>query len=685
VPGGKERHWLVRVAAREGLCSPDAIDIRVDTPTADAWSAVADASGLSHEELAVRVARAMGLQVAEFTTAEPNALNLVPLPVARQYNLFPLREDDRRLIVATSEPLNLEAEQALSFASGRTVVMEVAPPSTVDEAVNAQYAPDRAVESMLAGLDTEVADSVRLVEEIEPESVDAHDLQTGPVVQLVNLMLRDAILQGASDIHAQPSAAGAKIRFRVDGLLRTYAQVPIRVLTRIVSRIKVLGKMDIADHLRPQDGRARISMEGRFFDLRISTVPTRDSEKAVIRVLDTGGAPALDALGMAEPEVRQLRKLLSHRDGIIVVTGPTGSGKTTTLYGVLREVETEDVNVMTVEDPVEYELPGLTQIQVEPKRGVTFASALRAILRQDPDVIFIGEIRDRETAEIAVQASLTGHVVLATLHANDALGSIQRMLDLGLERSAIVESLRGALAQRLARRICASCGGVADGCKHCGFTGFRGRFPVAEVFVMTPELQQAVLRGVPPAELHATAVAAGMRPMQDVGVERIASGETTTAEIERVLGESSTPPPPTAPFAHPGDGAEPVESPHVLLADDDGATRTMARAVLEGGGFRCSEAADGEDVLALLKLGSEFDLVVLDLEMPAVGGREVLQHLRATVATASLPVIVLTGTGVGEETELELMDSGADDYLLKPIDPPRLLARVRAVIRRANA
>jgi CheY-like chemotaxis protein len=349
---------------------------------------------------------------------------------------------------------------------------------------------------------------------------------------------------------------------------------------------------------------------------------------------------------------------------------------------------------MTVEDPVEYELPGLTQIQVEPKRGVTFAASLRSILRQDPDVIFVGEIRDLETAEVAVQAALTGHLVLATLHTNDAVGAIARFVDLGLDRSKIAGTLRGAVAQRLLRRVCPDCGvritgpltpeeerlaGVygarpvmrAVGCAKCGRTGYRGRLPVQEVLLASPALDARISSGASTAELLKAAITGGLRPIRDVAVERALTGDTTLEEVERVLGGTDDAP-------VPGDAAT-----HILVVDDDAVSRTLARAVLEKSGYRVTEAADGVAALELLAAAPQYQLMVLDLEMPRLGGAEVLDRVRHSVATAGLPVVVLTGA-TAEATEVDMMDRGADDYVRKPIDAPRFVARIKATLRRAG-
>jgi len=691
-------HWLLDAARRAGLPLGEGVAVDAAASLTDAWTAVARAAHVSEDELAHRVATHYRLGAADLQAAEPRALSLVPEKVARRHNVFPLRETDRQLVVATANPNDLETEQALAFASGRTTVFEVAHPAAIMTAIDAHYAPDRLVETLLDRVGAEVAEDIRLVEDVAPETLGAQAVESTPVVKLTSLIIGDAVREGASDIHLEPSRDGGTVRFRVDGVLRTHMQLPMPALSRVVSRIKVMSKMDIADRLRPQDGRARVQAHGRTLDLRISTVPTRDAEKAVIRLLDTKGTKTLDDLAMPPHELSRFRKLLAHRDGIVVVTGPTGSGKTTTLYAAIGELATGEINIMTVEDPVEYELKGLTQIQVEPKRGVTFASALRSILRQDPDVIFVGEIRDLETAEVAVQAALTGHLVLATLHTNDAVGAIARFTDLGLDRGKVAGSLRGSVAQRLLRRICSACAVPADGaltpeearlaarygispavravgCGKCARTGYRGRVPVLEVVVSTPALEALIGGGAPGAELQKSAVTGGLRPLRDVALEHVRSGATTLQEVDRVLGDS-------------GGGAEPpppsVEAqPHILLVDDDAVNRTVARAVLEKSGFRVSEVGDGMAALERLDGPPEFSLMILDLDMPRLGGLEVLARVRKTVATAGLPVIVLTGS-TSEDTEIEAMDHGADDYVRKPLDPARFVARVKAALRRAG-
>jgi type II secretory ATPase GspE/PulE/Tfp pilus assembly ATPase PilB-like protein/ActR/RegA family two-component response regulator len=690
-------HWLVDLAQRGGMLPPDARPVDFTTPLADAWAEVGRVAGVPEDELARRVAAHYRLRVADCAAAEAKALKLVPEKVARRHHVFPLRETDRQLVVAVSDPTDLGAEQALGFASGRTPLFEIAAPNAIRDAIDAHYAPDRVVEHLLDRVGAEISEEIRVIEDTAPEAVAAQSVESEPVVKLTTLILGDAVRDGASDIHLEPGRDGGAVRYRVDGVLRTHLQLPMTALNRVVSRIKIMGKMDIADRLRPQDGRARVQAHGRTLDLRISTVPTREAEKAVIRLLDPKGNKTLDDLAMPPHELGRFRRLLANRDGIVVVTGPTGSGKTTTLYAAIGELATGAINIMTVEDPVEYELPGLTQIQVEPKRGVTFASALRSILRQDPDVIFVGEIRDLETADVAVQAALTGHLVLATLHTNDAVGAIARLVDIGVDKVKVAGALRGAVAQRLLRRVCSACAvriegplspdemrlaarfGTAPlvraaGCARCSRTGYRGRIPALEVLLSTPAFEGLVTTAAPSAELQKAAVTGGLRTLREVSLERVKSGETTLHEVERVLGSEGD-------EETPAPGAAAASS-HILLVDDDAVIRATARAVLEQNGFRVSEAPDGAAAVARLHASPDVHLVVLDLDMPRLTGLEVLERVRGGAATATLPVIVLTGAS-GDEAEVTAIDRGADDYVRKPIEPARFIARVKAALRRA--
>ena len=643
-------HWLAAAALRAGMKGAEALSIPGEISLGDSWDIASRNLGVSIPELASALAPTFGLTEADFERADPRALSLLPERIARKYHVFPLREDDRHLVVATSDPTNIEVEHAIGFASGRRPIFELATPAAIEEALFNSYNSDRAMDQLLESVDEQVADAVRIVEEFEPEAISNAEVESAPVVKLTNLILRDAVIQGASDIHIEPGQKGGSVRYRVDGVMRLYMHLPMVALNRVVSRIKVLGRLDIADRMRPQDGRSRIALDGRYVDLRISTVATRDAEKAVIRILKPENTRSLDEVGITPRELARLRQLLNCRDGIVIVTGPTGSGKTTTLYSAIKEIATGEVNISTVEDPVEYELPGITQIQVDTKRGVTFANSLRALLRQDPDVIFVGEIRDAETAHIAAQAAMTGHLVLATLHTNDAMSTIARLVDLNLDRQTIATTLRGTLAQRLIRRVCADCAqpligslteeeetlsaryGVlplsrAVGCKKCGNSGYRGRLPLVEVAVITPALADMIAGGASAHALQRAAVAQGMAPLREVAIARVRRGETTLQEIERVIGDHVE-------DAKKKDDGAPAA---ILVVNADPAWRRMARALLESGGFKVTEAVDAAQAMQIQASGEEFALMVTDLMMPALVPSAGRPALRPTTAVRALP------------------------------------------------
>ncbi len=690
-------HWLVRIAERAGLGERDRPEISASTKAREAWGDVVKAYELSDEKLSELVGEYFRLDVADFGRADPNAPLLIPETMSRKHHVFPLLEDDRHFVVATCDPTDVEAERALGFSTGRTPLFEIASPGILQEALDKKYSPEKAIETLLGGLTEDISlDAVKLVEEmVAPESVSETDAAATPVVKLANLIIRDGINAGASDIHIEPGRSIGAVRYRVDGVLRKHMDLPMSALNRIISRIKVLSRLDIADRLRPQDGKARVQVKERGYDLRVSTIPAGGAEKCVIRILDSSASLTLDDLELPQVELERLRSLLQHRDGVVIVTGPTGSGKTTTLYGALRELADGKVNIMTVEDPIEYELAGITQTQVETKQGMTFAGALRAMLRQDPDVILVGEIRDKETAVTAAQAAMTGHLVLATVHANDAVTAVARLADLGLQFGTIAQTLRGAIAQRLLRRVCPTCAETvrgqltaderrltdrhgmepivrAVGCPECGFTGYRGRLPVNEVLVVSPRIQQAIEQRKGWATMSRIAEQGGMRNMHSVGLEWVQQGRTTLVEVERVLGQTLD------------EEAEEKEKgpPRILLVDDDEDARLLMRTLLERDGYVVLEVDDGHKAIDLLKKDQEFNLVILDLAMPGLDGRAVLQQVRGSVETAALPVLIRTGTG-SDEIEAELLEAGADDYVEKSVDADRFMARVHAVLRRA--
>jgi len=669
---GISEHWLVHAARQAGLAGAAAIQLESKVPVEVAWTTVARVCQLSEPELAHRVASHIRIKPAEFGPAADRMTKLLPEAVARRFRVFPLRTEQNQLIVATSDPADLAAEQAIAFCGGRRVVFELAAPAQVARAIESTYAPDRLAEQLLTTTRADLSNAIQLVQTSRSEAATAQESDKSPVVRLMNLILSDAIAAGASDVHLEPEMRDGLVRVRVDGVMQNYMAVPRPVLDRLISRLKVMGGMDVSDRLRPHAGRAHIEAHGVAYDLRISTVPTRQSEKAVIRVLGQGGSKVLGDLDVPQRELKRLRQLFAYKDGLVVVTGPTGSGKTTTLYAALRELATGKINVMTVEDPVEYEFSGVTQIQVAPRQHLTFASVLRTILRQDPDVILVGEIRDLETAEIALQASMTGHLVLTTLHTNDAASVISRLAGLGLNKANIASSLRGVVAQRLVRRVCPACRTV--GCDACRGTGYRGRIPIMELFLNTQAVEHAITEGASLQNLNRIVCESGMVPMQTVAMERVKAGETTVDEVERVLGSS------------PEDEkkAAPLPTPHILIVATDPAVRVTARKLLERNGCRVSEAADGFAALQRVGVPNDYSLAIVDLEMTALDGRQLLTRLKSSATTLALPVVVLVPP---DEADLEagLMEQGAEDCIRKPIDASAFPQQIQGCLRRLGS
>ncbi|HEY4099282.1 MAG TPA: type II/IV secretion system protein [Gemmatimonadales bacterium] len=525
------------------------------------WERILDARLLTEVQVLDAVAARCKLPIADLKLAGEAARDAVPEPLARRYSIVPLTVNDVLLEVATSNPFDIGAEQALAFATGREVRMLLASPPRIREKLDQLYGAARregSVKDILTGM--EAAD-VRTVED-EQDEMDADaaaaEASSRPIIKLVNVLLDDGVTSRASDIHIESGEQAVVVRYRIDGVLRHAMTIPRKAGTPLISRIKIMSGLDIADRLRPQDGRARVEIKGNPVDLRVSTLPATHGEKVVIRILNTQSTMlSLDSLGLYDDEQTLIKRLLNSKEGILLCTGPTGSGKTTTLYSCIRTIEGEGINIVTVEDPVEYRLgKNVVQVQTNEKTGLTFAAALRSILRQDPDIVLVGEIRDIETAQVAVQASLTGHLVLSTLHTNDAPNTVTRLVDMGLEAFKIGAALRGVIAQRLMRKLCPSCRveqahtevperlrpflsrdaqlWKAVGCGQCSQTGYRGRFSVVEILAMNPDLERLVGNNANADQIGRAAQEHGMRSLFECGLRHLIDGHTSIDELLRV-------------------------------------------------------------------------------------------------------------------------------------------------------
>ncbi len=483
-----------------------------------------------------------------------------PLPyiLAKSKFLLPLQEEEGVLLVAMQHPFDLELIEEIRCMTRLKIRVAIAPKTTLEEAIELCYhQKENAASEFIASLQVES-------QEIAIDQEDGYDLldksAESPVIHMLNVMLAEAIQQGASDIHFEPMENGLGVRYRIDGVLQPRHAPPKELQSQLITRIKVMARLDIAEHRLPQDGRIKLNMGGRQIDFRVSTVPVVFGERIVLRILDKGNVlVGLNKIGMPSSILPPFIKLINLSEGIVLVTGPTGSGKTTTLYSALSEVNNSEMNIMTIEDPPEYKLQGMAQIGVNPKIHLTFATGLRHILRQDPDIIMIGEIRDKETAEIAIQASLTGHLVLSTLHTNDAPSALTRLVDMGIEPYLLTSSVVGILAQRLVRLICPHCKisyspedqelkelGIdrsalidgklskGQGCPHCFGSGFKGRHGIYELLPVSSAIKRQLLQSPDSVELQRIAASSGMKSLRQEGAQLVIQGLTSTSEVLRV-------------------------------------------------------------------------------------------------------------------------------------------------------
>jgi len=491
---------------------------------------------ISEEDLTAFLSQEFDLPLVDLTNylIDPEITDLIPEALARKHLLIPILRIGNDLTVAMVDPSDVFALDELHMKTGLSIEPALAAETDVKKALEQHYSVKGTMEEVIENLDREKLE-IKPGQETELKKLQGI-VEEPPVIKLVNMMVVEAVRQGASDIHIEPEEDTLKIRFRIDGLLHERTGPPKYLQSAVISRIKIMADLDISERRVPQDGRIQMKMEGRDIDIRVSCIPTIYGENVVLRLLDRSQVILeLKQLGFSPSILTQYKKLICAPHGIILVCGPTGSGKTTTLYACLNTINSEDKNIITIEDPIEYHLAGLRQMQVNPKVELGFAEALSSILRQDPDVIMVGEIRNVETAKAAVQAALTGHLVFSTLHTNDAPGAVTRLVDMGVEPFLISSSVIGVLSQRLVRTICVECKG--QGCKECLQTGFRGRIGIFELMIPSEKIRGLITKKASADEIRKAAIEGGMPLLCEDGQKKVEDGITTKQEVMRVTEE----------------------------------------------------------------------------------------------------------------------------------------------------
>ena len=549
---------LGQILIEQGLLTPDqlqqALEEHRKTPKS-LGRVLIDLGLIKETDLVRALAEQVGLEfvdLAEFSI-DPGATTLLPEALARRYRAIPIGERDGKLLVAMSDPANVYALDDIRTITGRDVQPVVATAADVEQAIQKYSGMDEQVEALSAAAADQADDSA-----VEIEAA----VEEAPIVKLVQAIMTQAVGDRASDVHIEPMEKDVRVRFRVDGVLHEVMHSPKNIQGGLISRLKVMAEMNIAEKRVPQDGRISMRVGGKQLDLRVATLPTVYGEKVVIRVLDKSNALLrLEDLGFMEDAYQRFEESFRKPYGALLVTGPTGSGKSTSMYATLNILNEEDKNIITVEDPVEYRLAGVNQIQVNPKAGLTFASALRSILRADPDIVLIGEIRDKETATIAIEAALTGHLVLSSLHTNDSASAISRLVEMDVETFLVASAIDCVVAQRLARKLCVRCreayapeeaqlqsagypewlwGEIPElfrpaGCSACSNTGYRGRIGLYEVMQMTEEIERLTIERASADQIKAVSVQQGMMTLRDDGLEKTRLGLTSIEEIARVV------------------------------------------------------------------------------------------------------------------------------------------------------
>ncbi len=677
-------------------------------------------SYLHENEIAVFVEDALKIPAVNLETIQidKKLIRLIPEDICRKYLIIPFNIMEKQISIACFNTSDFEAEAEIERLTGKYVKPYFAFRNQISNKIDEFYAPESQTDSLTGYKNLHFAGEKSV--EIKSQ-----------VVKIVDQIIGDAITQEASDIHIEPKEDIVLVRYRIDGILQKAHEFPKSIHPSLISRIKILSNLNIAETRKPQDGKAKVFVDDIDIDMRISALPANFGEKIVIRILDKRTAlVSFPELGIRDHNLKLLQKAFDAKQGIVLVTGPTGSGKSTTLYAAINSIRSGKNNILTIENPIEYMIEGINQVQVNEKAGVTFATALRSFLRQDPDIILVGEIRDRETAEIAIRAALTGHLVLSTLHTNDTLATVTRLHDMGLDIYKITESLQAIVAQRLIRKLCPFCKhetqpdklttGVvpvmeklgyntkffaAEGCKRCAYTGYKGRIGVYEILNLDGDIKDLIAANSSHPEIINAARNKGFRNLFEDALSLISEGITDVQEVSRVIDinaeknklleifEKHPKEKPskliklsekkTSPQIEIEQPSSPNTLKKLLIVEDDSIVRKMIRRTFEEKtGWQISEAGDGK--IALKTLETEFpDVIILDVMMPNMNGYDFLDCIRQDQNLSSIPVLMLTSLNK-QEDELDGLKHGADDFIKKPFNPKILFARINRLLTRVN-
>ncbi|MGD9898162.1 MAG: ATPase, T2SS/T4P/T4SS family [Calditrichaceae bacterium] len=707
--------WLVEALLYYQIIEPEFYDELVQRNPEESYisDVLISNNFLSAEELSLFLEKALKIHTLNLDQVDidHDIMKLIPEEVCRKHLLIPLQMNRKHVAIASFNPSDLDAEKEIEYLTGKYVKTYFAFREQILEKINRFYSPEKFIDSFMDK--SKEKSKVKISGEKDSNS-------ESPIIKLVNQILSEAVREDASDIHIEPKEEDVVVRLRIDGVLRNLLEVPRSLHAQLISRIKIISNLDIAETRKPQDGKSKIKIDNAEIDLRVSILPTNFGEKVVIRILDKRKtAMSFEKLGIHGYNRDRLEDCFGFKQGMVLVTGPTGSGKSTTLYAAINRLRSTTNNILTIEDPIEYMLEGINQVQVNEKAGITFATALRSFLRQDPDVILVGEIRDKETAETSIQAALTGHLVLSTLHTNDTFTTITRLKDMGIDKFKITESLGGIIAQRLVRKLCDHCKvevqpehvdpkliylinqlghdahfHEAKGCARCGFNGYKGRIGIYEILILNNDIKEMIANDIPIQNIRKAARDDGFRNLFEDALSLIADGITDYNEILRVVNpgsdqfdgqsvsspETGIMPDETDKKTEKEDNKKNLKnknvSKNILVVEDTRVTRMMIKGIIEKKTkWTVSEAEDG--AIALKNIQQNIpDLILLDIMMPNMDGYEFLQHLRSDIKTAGIPVLMLTALKT-PENEIKVLELGADDFLTKPINPDVLIARIK--------